>query len=422
MKMDENTRELEQRLRNIAFDDAIDPAHKDLLEQKLILHFPAAQPAGDFAWRRAMKSRIARYALAAIVLIGVFANWQFIDGTSSMAWAQVLDQVAGVKAVVYKARIDAVENGQPAQVLIEATLADEYGTRMDVYRGEQLVGRFFTLEDRRKRVILFPEKHKYIEVDLTEKNRLENGDPKLIVEAFLKGDYKKLGKREINGVSVKGIQSHDVLPSAGFPGGGGLGGDLDKAPVQVVGSLWVDLATGWPVEITLEISDQNGDKQTTIVVSDFQWDAQIDPATFASIIPPGYELMYKVDAMNLEEGQQLVDGLQYFAELNDGKYPGALSVRGVVMEIGGIYQAKKGDPSFGIDDGKVSTLKYGAQFYETLQAEGKEAVYNGADVTAKNADQVLIRWKLNESQYRVIFGDLRVEDVTAARLQQLEAE
>ena len=79
----------------------------------------------------------------------------------------------------------------------------------------------------------------------------------------------------------------------------------------------------------------------------------------------------------------------------------------LLIEIGSIYQAKSGDPSFGIDDAKVSTLKYGAQFYETLQADGKDPVYNGPAVTAADADKVLLRWKLDDNQYRVIFGDLR---------------
>ena len=120
-------------------------------------------------------------------------------------------------------------------------------------------------------------------------------------------------------------------------------------------------------------------------------------------------------------GKQLVDGLEYFASLNDGKYPATLSVRGVVIELGSIYQAKSGTPSFRIDDGKVSTLKYGAQYFETLQADGKDPVYNGPAVTAADADKILIRWKLDDNRYRVIFGDLKLEDVSAARLQELEA-
>lgn len=419
--MNDNTQDLEQVLQDIAFDDAIDPAHKELLEQKLLLNFPAAQARNSNRWRILMNSKMVRLAAAAAVLVAVFAGLQFLTGSSSTVWAQVRDQVAAAKAVVYKATIDTVENGQPVQARIEATLADEYGTRMDAYVGKQLIGRSFTLEDRKSNIHIFPAKKKYIEVELTEENRIENGDPKLIVESFLKGDYKKLGKREINGITVEGIQSKDVSPTAGFPGGRGLMEAVGKTSAEVVGSLWVDVDTGWPVEITLDITDKDGNEQMTIVVSDFQWDAQIDPASFASVIPEGYELMYKVNAENLEEGKQLVDGLKYFAEINDGKYPATLSVRGVVIEIGGIYQAKSGDPSFGIDDAKVSTLKYGAQFYETLQADGRAAVYNGPAVTAADADKVLLRWKLDDNQYRVIFGDLRTEDIDAARLQELEA-
>ena len=43
-------------------------------------------------------------------------------------------------------------------------------------------------------------------------------------------------------------------------------------------------------------------------------------------------------------------------------------------------------------------------------------------LSAADADKVLLRWKLNDSQYRVIFGDLRIKDVTAAQLQELEAK
>ena len=368
-----------------------------------------------------MNSKLARFSAAAAILIGVFVGLQFLAGTSSTVWAQVRDQVAAAKAVVYKARVDAIENGRPVQVQIEATLADEHGTRMDTYVGKQLIGRSFTLEDKKSHISIFPAKKKYIEVELTEKNRVENGDPKLIVESFLRGDYKKLGRREINGHTVEGIQSNDVSPTAGFPGGRGLMEAVGKTSAEVVGSLWVDVATGWPVEITLDITDKNGNEQMTIVVSDFQWDAKVDPATFASVVPEGYELMYKVNAEHLEEGKQLVDGLKYFAEINDGKYPATLSVRGVVIEIGSIYRAKSGDPSFRIDDAKVSTLKYGAQYYERLRADGKEAVYNGPAVTAADADKVLLRWKLDDNQYRVIFGDLRIANVAAAQLQELEA-
>lgn len=420
--MNDNKENIEQVLEDLTFDDAPDQGHQDLLEHKLLLNFNAVQPRPKSTWRTIMNTKMAKLAAAAVIVIGVFVGFEIFIGTGNVSWAQVREQVAAVKAVIYKAKINATENGQPFQLQIDAILADEHGTRMDAYMGKQLLERSFTLEDTKTHIIIMPAQKKYIEVELTEKDRIENGDPKLIVEAFLKGDYKKLGRREINGITVEGIESHDVSPTAGFPGGAGLIEGLEGLSAKVTATLWVDVATGWPVEITLDITDENGGEQVTIVVSDFQWEAQIDPTTFASVIPEGYELMYKVNAENLEEGNQLVEGLRYFAQINDGKYPAKLSVRDVVGEIGDIYRAKSGDPSFQIDDSKVSTLKYGVQYFNTLQAESDEPVYHGATVTATDSDKVLLRWKLNDNLYRVIFGDLRIEDVSPARLAELEAK
>ena len=418
--MNDNKENIEQLLEDVTFDEAPDRGHQDLLEQKLLLNFNSVRSRHNSKWRIIMNNKMAKLAAAAVIVIGVFVGFEIFSGTSSVSWAQVREQVAAVKAVIYKAKVNATENGQPFQLQIEAILADEHGTRMDTYMDKQLLQRSFTLAEKKTHIIIMVSQKKYIEVELTDKNRIENGDPKLIVEAFLKGDYKKLGRREINGVTLEGIQSDDVSPTAGFPGGRGLIEALEGKVLAT--SLWVDIATGWPVEITMDITDEDGNEQATIVVSDFQWDAQIDPDTFASVIPEGYELMYKVNAENLEEGNQLVEGLKYFAQINDGKYPAKLSIRDVVGEIGNIYRAKSGDPSFQIDDAQVSTLKYGAQYFGTLQAEGKEPEYSGATITAADVDKVLLRWKLDDGKYRVIFGDLRIEDVSTGRLAELEAE
>ena len=38
----------------------------------------------------------------------------------------------------------------------------------------------------------------------------------------------------------------------------------------------------------------------------------------------------------------------------------------------------------------------------------------------KDADRVLLRWKLSDKEYRVIFGDLHAETVSPERLAELE--
>lgn len=421
--MNDDKKNLEQMLEDVTFDDSVDRGHQDLLEQKLLLNFNAVRSRHNSKWRIIMNKKMAKFAAAAVLVIGVFVGYEIFKGTSGVSWAQVRQQVAAVKAVMYKALVNDTVQGQPVQLRIEALMAEDHGTRMDAYMGNQMFSRSFALADEKSYITLFPGNKKYLEVELTEKNRIENGDPKAMVEAFLKGDYKELGRREINGVTVEGIESHDVSPTAGFPGGGGMMGAVEgKFSAEVVARLWVDVATGWPVEVTLDITDEKGNEQITVVVSDFQWEAQIDPDTFASVIPEGYELMYKVNLGRLESGEQIVDGLAYFAKLTGGKYPVKLTIGDILGEVGDLYKTLSSDSSFQLDDGQIVNLKYGAQHFGRLEAEGKEPVYSGATVTAADSDKVLLRWKLDDDLYRVIFGDLRIEDVSPGRLAELEAE
>ena len=46
----------------------------------------------------------------------------------------------------------------------------------------------------------------------------------------------------------------------------------------------------------------------------------------------------------------------------------------------------------------------------------------GEFVTPKDADLVLMRWKVSDNEYRVIFGDRHAETVTVEVLEELEKE
>ena len=41
-------------------------------------------------------------------------------------------------------------------------------------------------------------------------------------------------------------------------------------------------------------------------------------------------------------------------------------------------------------------------------------------ITPKDADKVLMRWKVSDNEYRIIFGDLHAETVTPEKLVELE--
>ena len=58
---------------------------------------------------------------------------------------------------------------------------------------------------------------------------------------------------------------------------------------------------------------------------------------------------------------------------------------------------------------------------ETLE-EAEEIAYYGDKVVFGEGDKVLMRWKVSENEYRVIFGDLTTENISSEQLAELEEE
>jgi hypothetical protein len=59
-------------------------------------------------------------------------------------------------------------------------------------------------------------------------------------------------------------------------------------------------------------------------------------------------------------------------------------------------------------------------FYAKLSRDGNDPMYYGKDVKAGDANSVLMRWKVSDDTYRVIYGDLSAENVTAEKLKEME--
>jgi hypothetical protein len=57
-----------------------------------------------------------------------------------------------------------------------------------------------------------------------------------------------------------------------------------------------------------------------------------------------------------------------------------------------------------------------------ILTKNPDAAYYGKTVGPKDKDKVLMRWKLDDGRYQVIFGDLRAEKATAERLRALEGK
>jgi hypothetical protein len=59
--------------------------------------------------------------------------------------------------------------------------------------------------------------------------------------------------------------------------------------------------------------------------------------------------------------------------------------------------------------------------YEQIVQTGQEAVYYGDIADPRDKNAVLIQWKLSDGEYRVVFGDLHEETVSAEELIRLQS-
>ncbi|MBE0535216.1 MAG: zf-HC2 domain-containing protein [Phycisphaerae bacterium] len=374
-------------------------------------------------WRIVMNKKFAKVAAAAVIVIGVVFGYQMFKQTGGVSWAEVAERVARVRAVSYRMTMT-MRNmpGMPEGTEVESEMvmliSDDCGMRMKSYTGGKLISAGYVQSGKQEIILLMPEEKKYTVLRLTDEllkdTRKRNGDPKELINQFLSLEYTELGRSEINGITVEGVESHDPRI---------VGGMSD----ELLARLWVDVKTGWPVRMTMEIDQESG-VRIEMTTEDFVWDVAVDPAEFTAVIPEDYESMGNLKMAGFENGEQLVSGLELFAEMSGGRYPRELSVMKLSDEFGEIIKSntterlKAGLEPEEPDMQKILEITMMGTFAAMMVQQNRDFVYYGATVSAADAEKVLLRWRLEDDSYRVIFGDLRTEDVSAERLAELEAE
>jgi len=106
----------------------------------------------------------------------------------------------------------------------------------------------------------------------------------------------------------------------------------------------------------------------------------------------------------------------------------ALKAKAMKSVLGAVFG--KNDPNTKPDENEIEkmiqegmqiTVKVQAvtMFYEEL-VHTKDPAYYGKKVRPGEGDKVLMRWKIDNDNYRVIFGDLTTENVPTEQLGDLE--
>jgi hypothetical protein len=374
-------------------------------------------------WRTIMKSRITKLAAAAVIVVALIIGVpQFVGSIESVAWGELADKVGQIRTCLHRGHTTTIVADQERTQEMEVFVSSDYGVRTDMYFDGKLQFSQYMLLAEEAVISVHPEQKGYMRIVRTDEQRekqRQGEDAREMIKLFMSAQYAELGRDVIDGIEVEGIETSD--PNV-------YGGVLFE---NFVSRLWVDVETDLPVRIETEWEMQMGSgaglMQMSMVMDGFEWDVELEPGIFEPNIPADYNLI-EVDMPDAKDEGELIQGLRSFAEIADGRYPSSMTMMAVMQEYGGLVKSMGFDPTKEPTPeqtqrlaAKMMVLQAPYIFYAQLVQENKGPAYYGDKVTAEDVDMVLMRWKVSDNEYRVIFGDLTAENISVDQLAELEA-
>ena len=402
----------------------------------------------DLIWRTIMKNRITKLAAAAVIIIAILAGLPFINnGGSGIALAQVLENIEKTRAYMYTMSMTITGNMLPTaqEHTITAIVSDDFGMKWDMdttdpNTGETMIQQVYLLPQQKIAITIMPQKKQYmrmeIDDDMLARMKQQNNDPREIIKQIMGCKYTELGRSVIDGIEVEGFRTTDPAFLSALSG--------DTTSIEL--TLWVDVENWLPFRSEMDIN--SGEKmQISSATYDYHWNVPVQASDFDPYIPEDFKPFLgggmKMPGMSEADA---IEGLRLFAEMT-GRYPKQLNMLELAQEIAALnkdnqYMKRMSEKlkeekeemsrttEMSEDEIRDAIMKKSMErmrplqsigfFYMMLVGDKKEPAYYGESVGPDDADMVLLKWKVSDNQYRVIFGDLTAEDVTADQWKEFE--
>ncbi|MGH7139869.1 MAG: hypothetical protein ACREHD_29370, partial [Pirellulales bacterium] len=266
-------------------------------------------------------------------------------------------------------------------------------------------------------VRVFPYHEAGIEIDEKHKTfkRLpaQKGHASPLMTVWKLGGYsgeadKELEPRKIGDRPTRGFRiAAEKIDS-------GLKGTLD---------IWVDAETNLPLLVEYEMERPSA----KMTMQHFQWNEPLDGKLFDTAPPEGYADKTPKPPSVDEIAGHIREALEFYAEVMGGHYPRVKMVYGDVT-MNELWKKLGIDTRHMTDEqirseAYVKSLKatHGFAWINSILRDNADAAYYGKTVGPNDKDNVLLRWKLDDGNYIVIYGDLHSETVAADRLKALES-
>ena len=193
--------------------------------------------------------------------------------------------------------------------------------------------------------------------------------------------------------------------------------------------IWIDVDTTLPVLYEFVSAGADQIIMAKTVLDKFEWKETDDEGIFEPDFSE-YQLVAEIEVGPINE-ETVILTLQRFSEVANGGYPGSLATPAALFELKHIYKKRVGGKHYYWEEEEFewedyaflhSHLQVTGRFYGALFVNYEDVAYHGAVVTANDLELPLLRWKISDDEYRVLFGDLRIEDVSVEVLAELEAD
>lgn len=385
-------------------------------------------------WRSMMKRRVLGYAAVVIIIVGLlwglnhFTGW---FGGTSPVFADVLEKIKKAHSVIYLQSFE-VEGEDPFTV--EVMVAQSGIMRTVLSDGNIIVNDFHGGKDLQ----LMTNAKKAI---ITQRVGRPRGKSLFNYLDWLQTLHKHfatfMGKEKIEG------RDSNLFV-------------LEKDQFEKF-TVWVDAATDLPIkiehtmipnlekgiivpEITLSEGDFGGDKNNTrkigisgrggitkrskMVYENFQWNVDLDPSLFSLEPPEGYTVAESKLDDSYKGEKDLVEALTIWATMSKKSFPADIDDLNDPNKVKPLLINRfdgDGDPQEELEEALKVAHKFlkGLMFVQQLKVDGSWH-YAGDGVMFGNAETAVCWWKPKDSDtYRVVYGDLRIEDIESDELPKL---
>ena len=338
-----------------------------------------------------MNSRIGRLAAAAAVVIAVLLGLQLWSPLgSNVTFAQAIQPILNANTAILDIIIGVEEEGTPVihDMVTGSRIRRTLSNVPQVISVIDLeAGRILTLEESKREAAY---------IDLTGLPSIPNYLDKL------KNVLIELQDSPHFVVEDLGVKEIDGREAVGF---------LAKHPKAEI-TLWADAHSGLPVRI------EQVQGQLRVICRNLEFNVPLDDSLFSMEVPEGYKVQEtKLDLLGSTE-EDFIEGLRIRAEVfADGQFPDDVSVEAYIKQAG---EMVKKFEALNLSDEEGGTIETAMQkhllFLRFFKGQGKW-YYRGQGVTLGASETAIFWYRPKGSEtYRVIYGDLHVEDVAVENL------